>query len=130
MVMCMEGPYRPDRDVEARGHDPPEGAWIGETVRVVIDRPAGSVHPDGGPAYPFDYGYLPGTLGGDGEPIDVYVLDSAGRSEVEAHIVAVIVRHDDDENKLVAVVDEDPSTDEIEEAVRFQEQWFETSIFR
>lgn len=39
---------------------------------IVIDRPKGSVHPRISEIkYPFDYGYLKGTSGGDGNEIDV-----------------------------------------------------------
>ena len=39
---------------------------------IVIDRPKGSRHPqNAGIVYPFDYGYLKGTSGGDGNEIDV-----------------------------------------------------------
>ncbi len=42
--------------------------------RIVIDRPRGSTHPRyPGAAYPFSYGYLDGTRGGDGEGIDVWI---------------------------------------------------------
>lgn len=42
--------------------------------KVVIDRPAGSRHPRYRDiVYPLDYGFLEGVLGGDGNPIDVWV---------------------------------------------------------
>jgi inorganic pyrophosphatase len=41
---------------------------------VVIDRPAGSVHPRyPGLVYPYDYGYLEGASSSDGHGIDVWV---------------------------------------------------------
>jgi inorganic pyrophosphatase len=41
---------------------------------LVIDRPKGSVHPRYADLiYPFDYGELEGTSGGDGQGIDVWV---------------------------------------------------------
>jgi inorganic pyrophosphatase len=52
--------------------------------RLVIDRPAMARHhkmPEY--VYPFDYGYLAGTTGGDGEGIDVWV-GSYSRHEVTA----------------------------------------------
>jgi inorganic pyrophosphatase len=46
-------------------------------TKIVIDRPAGSVHPRFPCAvYPLDYGYLAGTNGGDGAGIDVWVGES------------------------------------------------------
>jgi inorganic pyrophosphatase len=48
------------RCVEARG--------------VTIDRPARTAHPeDPSVIYPLDYGFIPGTTGPDGEPVDVFV---------------------------------------------------------
>lgn len=41
---------------------------------IIIDRPAGSVHPRYPDiTYPLDYGYLDGTISGDGHGIDVWV---------------------------------------------------------
>lgn len=55
---------------------------LDELVRacaVVIDRPAGSVHPRYADiVYPLDYGYLAGTTSGDGHGIDVWVGQAGG----------------------------------------------------
>ena len=106
----------------------PEAEWLGRTVEVTIDRPAGSVHPDGGLVYPIDYGFVEGTIAGDGEPLDAYVLDGRGQRQVRARVVAVIIRRDDVENKLVTVISGTPTADEIRSAVAFQEQYFDTAI--
>jgi len=47
---------------------------------IVIDRPKASAHPLFPEfIYPVDYGFLMGTVGGDGDPIDIYVgTGSAG----------------------------------------------------
>ena len=47
---------------------------LGTEVDVHIDRPLGSKHPRLGFVYETNYGYLPGTLAGDGSEIDAYVL--------------------------------------------------------
>ncbi len=40
---------------------------------LIIDRPARSAHPDYPTVvYPLDYGYIPGTMGGDGEAVDCF----------------------------------------------------------
>lgn len=40
---------------------------------VCVDRPAQSRHPDyPSIVYPLDYGYIPGTVGADDEPVDVF----------------------------------------------------------
>lgn len=41
---------------------------------VRIDRPCGSAHPRyPHMIYPLDYGYIPGTIGGDGAEVDVFI---------------------------------------------------------
>ena len=76
--------------------------YIGQTLRVIIDRPLGSRHPQYGFLYPINYGYLPGVPSGDGEDLDVYVL---GMSEplitFTGVCIAVIHRLDDSDDKLV-----------------------------
>ncbi len=48
---------------------------------IVVDRPRGQPHPRFPELiYPFDYGYLKGTSGGDGDAIDVWLGPSANRS--------------------------------------------------
>ena len=129
MVICMGGRYPVGGGSHRPVNDPvPEAEWLGRTVEVTIDRPAGSEHPDGGLVYPIDYGYIEGTMAGDGEPLDAYVLDARGESPVTARVVAVIIRRDDVENKLVTVIGETPSADQIRSAVAFQEQYFDTAI--
>lgn len=40
---------------------------------LTIDRPAQMAHPDYPTVvYPLDYGYIPGTMGGDGEAVDCF----------------------------------------------------------
>lgn len=77
--------------------------WAAElrTRGVVIDRARGTPHPRFAAAiYPVDYGYVPGTVGGDGAPADVFV-----GSEPEGGLVDVVITHDalkdDDEVKLL-----------------------------
>ena len=51
------------------------GLWerLIRTRGVVIDRPRGSAHPRyPDMIYPLDYGYIPGTVGGDGAEVDVF----------------------------------------------------------
>jgi inorganic pyrophosphatase len=106
-------------------------AYLGQTVDVVIDRPLGSEHPRyQGFRYLVNYGYLPGTKAGDGEEIDVYVLGVAGPLEVfRGRVIAVIERRDDMEAKLVAAPEEMQFTrEEIQEAVRFVEEHYDSHI--
>jgi inorganic pyrophosphatase len=106
--------------------------YIGRIVEIQVDRPAGSVHPDHGSEYPVNYGFVPGTLSADGEGLDAYVLGvSEPVSTFAGRCIAVIHRLDDDDDKLVVVLDGTrPSDPEIRQATRFQEQFFTSCILR
>jgi inorganic pyrophosphatase len=72
-----------------------------ERHRIVVDRPATSVHPVSPQAvYPLDYGYLDGTRSGDGEGIDVWVGTLAERRVVGV-VCAVDGLKDEVEIKLL-----------------------------
>src|SRR5579875_950888 len=106
-------------------------AYLGKRVDVVIDRPLGSRHPRRpGILYPVNYGYVPDTVSGDGHPIDVYLLGvDAPVERASGVVVAVVLRADDVEDKLVVTPDGhiyEPS--EIAEQVRFQEQYFDSRV--
>ncbi|MBI0444556.1 inorganic pyrophosphatase [Deinococcus sp. DB0503] len=108
--------------------------WLGHTVHVVVDRPLGSHHPRGSDlVYPVNAGELPGTLSGDGHPVDAYLLgwDEPLR-EVTGEVVSVIVHLDDVEEKRVVV--RPPASawrdEEIMKAVWFQEQYFDVRLVR
>ena len=107
------------------------GDWLGRVVEVVVDRPLGSVHPRHPDLrYPVNYGYVPGTLAPDGEPLDAYVL---GIEEPVARaagtVVAIIRRRDDVEDKLtVAAAGTQWTAAAITAAVHFQEQYFDSYV--
>jgi inorganic pyrophosphatase len=68
---------------------------------IVIDRPKGSTHPQHpGIVYPFDYGYLKDTSGGDGNEIDV-CRGTLGETRLVAVICTVDIRKQDAEIKLL-----------------------------
>jgi inorganic pyrophosphatase len=68
---------------------------------VVIDRPKGTGHPRYPDLiYPLDYGYLKGTVGGDGNEIDVW-RGSAASVGLVAVVCTVDVLKGDAEIKLV-----------------------------
>lgn len=105
--------------------------YLGQRVRVEIDRPLGSAHP----RYPelrylVNYGELPGTLGGDGQPIDAYVLGVAVPcSAFEGEVIAIIARADDVEDTLVVGAPGARFTRAaIAAAVAFQEQFFDSTV--
>jgi len=106
--------------------------YLGKTVSVLMDRPMGSKHPKHGFIYPVNYGYIPGTLSGDGEELDAYVLGvEEPRKEFTGKCVAIIHRTDDNDDKLVVVPEKVNFSDkEIEKQVAFQEKWFHHVIVR
>ena len=98
-----------------------------------MDRPLGSVHPRRPDiTYPVNYGEIPDTLSGDGQPIDAYLLGwNEALDEAEGTVLAVIVRVDDPEDKLVVARPGTVWTDEeLLRAVLFQEQHFQTLLVR
>ena len=106
--------------------------YIGNTVKVQIDRPLNSNHPKHGFTYPVNYGHIPNTISGDGEEIDAYILGANEPLELfEGECIAVIHRTNDDDDKLIVVPKGKTYTDkEIRELTNFQEQYFESEIIR
>lgn len=106
--------------------------FIGKTVRVSVDRPLGSRHPDAGFVYPVNYGFLPGVPAPDGENLDAYILGVAKPiTTFTGTCIAVIRRTDDDDDKLVvAPPGMDLSDEQILELTGFQERYFKSSVIR
>ena len=107
-------------------------SYLGRTVDIKIDRPIGYVHKKENYSltYPINYGYIPGVIGGDGEEFDVYLLGvNEPVSEYKAHIIGFAHRENDVEDKLVAApASLNFTKEEIEQAINFQEQYYETHI--
>ena len=106
--------------------------FLGKEVLVKIDRPLGCKHPKHNFYYPVNYGYIPGTISGDGEELDAYVLgEFKPLDEFRGQVKAIIHRTNDDDDKLV-VMDKDKNyTDEqIRALTEFKEQYFESEIIR
>lgn len=107
-------------------------SFLDKVVHIGIDRPIGYVHHKGeyDLVYPINYGYIPGVLGGDGEEIDVYLLGvDVPVKEFDAHVIAIVHREDDVEDKLVGAPEGMTFTaEEIAAAVRFQEQYYRSYI--
>ncbi len=104
---------------------------IGSTVKVIVDRPLGSHHPQHDDVvYPVNYGYIPGIMASDGEEQDAYILGvSEPVQEFEGRVIAIIHRLDDVEDKWVVAPEAMTFTKEqIMEQVAFQEQYFQTEI--
>jgi len=105
-------------------------SYIGKLVEVKIDRPLGSKHPKYGFIYPVNYGYVPNTMSGDGEELDVYVLGTfEPLNTFKGKCVAVIHRTNDNDDKLVIVSENKTySNDAIKALTEFQERFFESVI--
>lgn len=104
---------------------------IGTIVKVTVDRPLGSYHPEHPDIYyPINYGYIEDILAPDGEEQDAYILGvDVAVKEFTGRIIAVIHRFDDVEEKWVVAPDGVSFTrEQIAELVRFQEQYFKSEI--
>lgn len=106
--------------------------FIGKVVEVEMDRPLGTRHPKHNFMYPVNYGYVPGTVSGDGEELDAYVLGVfEPLNNYIGKCIAVIHRTNDDDDKLVVVPEGKNYTDEeIRVLTEFQERFFESEIIR
>lgn len=107
-------------------------SYLGKRVVIGIDRPVGYVHKKEKYSliYPINYGFIPGVPGGDGEELDVYLLGvSEPVDEYECEIIAIAHRHNDVEDKLIgAPVGMRFSKGDIEAAIKFQEQYYDTEV--
>ncbi len=106
--------------------------YLHKIVTVKMDRPLGTKHPKHGWEYPVNYGYIPGTVSGNGEELDAYVLGpDVPLDEFTGRCIAIIHRTNDNDDKLVVVPDGlDLDDKTIEHETAFQEQWFEHIIIR
>ena len=106
--------------------------YLGQIVKVKMDRPLGTKHPKHGFVYEVNYGYIPETVSGDGEELDAYVLgEHIPLEEFEGEVIAIIHRTNDNDDKLVVMTKGRNYTDEqIRALTEFQEQWFESVIIR
>lgn len=104
---------------------------IGKIVKVLVDRPMGSYHPEYNDMYyPVNYGYVEGIIAPDGEEQDAYILGvNKPVREFTGKVIAIIHRKNDTEEKwVVAPEGQSFSAGEIIEKVNFTEQYFETEI--
>jgi inorganic pyrophosphatase len=106
--------------------------FLGQRILVSVDRPLGSRHPRHADIlYPINYGFVPGTVSGDGMPVDAYLLGlNEAVDQAEGVVIAVIVRSDDVEDKLVvAPAGELYTAAQMMERVEFQERSFDSRVF-
>jgi inorganic pyrophosphatase len=106
---------------------------IGKIVKVHIDRPLGSYHPDHSDLYyEVNYGYIENTCACDGDEINAYVLGiDVPVTSFQGRVIAIIHRLDDVEDKLiVAPINMNFSDQEIIKMTHFQERFFHSVIIR
>ena len=104
---------------------------IGSIVKVIVDRPLGSCHPDhNNLIYSVNYGYVPDTMAADGEEQDAYILGiDYPVQEFTGQVIGIIHRLDDVEDKWVISPEGVIFTAaEIMEQVAFQEQYFQIVV--
>lgn len=103
---------------------------IEDIVKVIVDRPLGSQHPQYKETYyPINYGFVEGIMAEDEEQ-DAYILgvDVPVKGFV-GKIIAIIHRYDDVEEKWVVVPRNMSYTkEEIKKQVEFQEKYFKSKI--
>ncbi len=106
--------------------------FLGKEVKVTMDRLLGSKHPKYGFVYPVNYGYIKGVISGDGEDLDAYVLgETKPLKTFKGQVKAIIHRTNDDDDKLIVMAKGKNITDEeIRKLTNFQEQYFQSEIWR
>lgn len=107
-------------------------SYLGQKVKVEMDRQLGTLHPKHGFMYMVNYGFIPNTISADGEELDAYVLGVFEPvKEFTGTVIAIIHRVDDNDDKLVVVPDKVNYTDDqIQALTEFQEQYFKSIIIR
>lgn len=101
-------------------------SYLGKKVDVIIDRKLGSNHPIHNFIYTLNYGYIPNTVSGEGEEIDVYVIgEFEPLDKYSGYVVALIKRENDIEDKLVVCKDLNKyNKEQIKALLEFQERFF------
>ena len=104
---------------------------IGNIVKVIVDRPIGSAHPNHNDLiYSVNYGYIPEVFASDGEEQDAYILGvDEPVGEFVGVVIAIIHRLNDIEDTLVVAPKGKSFTmEEIANSVAFQEKFFDIEI--
>ena len=104
---------------------------IGNKVKVIVDRPLGTYHPNHKNIfYTVNYGYVEGILAPDNEEQDAYILGvDKPVTEFSGIVIAIIHRLNDLEDKWVVVSEGTTFTrEQILKQVEFQEKYFKIEI--
>lgn len=107
--------------------------WLGKKLKVKIDRPLGSKHPNPKfrTIYPVNYGFIPNTFSeADKEEIDAYIIGPKKPiDEFEGKVIAVVKR-ENGEIKLIVTDGTDYTVKEIKKLIHFQEKYFKSEIIK
>lgn len=107
--------------------------YIGKTVKVEIEQPIRSCHPEYPEMiYSVNYGFVPNTISGDNEELDCYVLGEEKSLNVyTGKCIAVIHRLQEDDDKLIIVpFHKNYTNQEIKKLTHFQEKYFQSVVIR
>ena len=107
--------------------------YIGKIIEACIDRKIGDSHPKyENCIYPINYGFIPNTVSGDGEELDVYVLgEDKPKEKCFGKCIAIIHRTNNNDDKLVISANgKEYSVQEIMDETHFIEQYFESVIIK
>ena len=119
-----------DRILKLKQRDSYE--FLGKEVEVTVDRKLGTHHPKyNDMIYPINYGYIEGTISGDNEELDAYVIDeNTPKDKVKGVCIGILQRIDDMDDKLIILVNNNKKydIDEINKIIDFQEKYFSTLI--
>ena len=101
---------------------------LGKEIEIEIDTPAGTKKH--GQIYPINYGFVPGIIAPDNEELDAYFLDSEKPLKTaKGKVIAIIHRLEDDDDKLI-IANKNYTKDDIEDKIRFMEQYFKHKIIK
>ena len=101
----------------------------GGTLKYELDKESGLLRLDrvlySAVLYPANYGFLPRTLGDDGDPLDVLVLMNEGvqpLSIVRARAIGMLPMRDEDrgDEKIIAVCCDDPELTGIDDLAQLR----------
>ena len=131
-VLTVEDKSTADPDGALYALRPDCRPYLGQRVLMKTDRPIGYVHEKNGHSftYPINYGYIADAFGGDDEELDVYLMGVGETvTEYRGRIIGIVMRTDDNEDKLVMAPEGVTYTaQEIAAAVEFQEKYHKSYI--
>ncbi len=122
------------------GKNPPEDIYVvveipqGSSIKYEVDKESGAVFVDRflftAMYYPFNYGFIPGTLADDGDPVDVLVISAqpvVPGSVIRCRPIGLLEMKDEEgiDTKLLAVPHSklDPSYDHIKTVDDLPQIW-------